>query len=65
MVLLLTSESIIGMDLLVENNWNFTVYTCAFKTLKMLTILSVTIYTREHVFSKFTVVKNKLRSTMS
>ncbi|KAL4098838.1 hypothetical protein QTP88_023358 [Uroleucon formosanum] len=44
---------------------NSTVYTCVFKTLKMFTIIPVTSCTCERVFSKLTIVKNKLRSTMS
>ncbi|KAL4090186.1 hypothetical protein QTP88_025085 [Uroleucon formosanum] len=49
----------------LKTTGNSTVYTCVFKTLKMFTIIPVTSCTCERVFSKLTIVKNKLRSTMS
>uniref|UniRef100_A0A2S2Q6W6 HAT C-terminal dimerisation domain-containing protein n=1 Tax=Sipha flava TaxID=143950 RepID=A0A2S2Q6W6_9HEMI len=48
----------------LKTSGNSTVYTCVFKTLKMFTIIPVISCTCERVFSKLTVVKNKLRSTM-
>jgi hypothetical protein len=59
-----TIESVYEWIDWLKTSGNSTVYTCVFKTLKMFTIIPVTSCTCERVFSKLTVVKNKLRSTM-
>lgn len=59
-----TSESVYEWIDWLKTTGNSTVYTCVFKTLKMFTIIPVTSCTCERVFSKLTIVKNKLRSTM-
>jgi len=60
-----TSESICEWIDLLKTTENSPVYTCGFKTLKMFTIILVISCMFERVFSKLTVVKNKLSSTMS
>ena len=60
----ISSESIyLWLDWLKTNN-SISTYSCFYKTLQLFTVIPVTSSTCERVFSKITIIKTKLRSTM-
>jgi hypothetical protein len=60
----ISSESIyLWLDWLKINN-SISTYSCFYKILQLFTIIPVTSCTCERVFSKMTIMKSKLRSTM-